>query len=519
MRLLFRTVALLALATLLPAAADPPPAPWVARDIGQPGAPGSIDVTGAPPGGLWMLEGSGAGIFSLADSFQFVYQLVKGDASISARFLNASGGDAKLAAAGLMIRADEAPEAPNFFYAMSAGSGLVVTARGQPGGETDRPAEVGPRSFPEANLALRLQRVGGEITGFYSRDGELWSQAAFPPRSLTALPDEALLGLAVTSHLDGDLTSAAFDRVDLRAGPPAPYSLVACGRDRAVLAQWQSLPGAMGYQVYRGPMGASASQLVRITTEQITGTSFTDVGGELMNGVPYTYAVRGLFPGTGGAPVEGPLVAGTATPAALPPDWSGCSLREPRQTGAAAYDPTRRSFTVRGSGGGLGAGVANNVGVADEIYYVGTPVTGDGQVTVTLTRAPTGNGQALLMLRDGLDPGARYVAIGPTSNRTLFISSRIAPGGAAASLPATTTLGNGVPVPVTLRLVRRGNLITWLYSVDGGRTFRSPGPPVVFSALGGRQVDLPQTLMAGLVVTARNRDQVSEAEFANYRLE
>src|SRR5262249_17854638 len=152
MRQGFPAVALLILATLLPAAADPPPAPWVAREIGQPGAPGSTDVAGSPPDWLWTLQGSGAGIFSLAASFHFVYQRVKGDASVSARFLNASGGDAKLAAVGLMIRADETPESPELFYAMAAGSGLVVTTREQPGGETDRPLEVGPRSAPEGNL-------------------------------------------------------------------------------------------------------------------------------------------------------------------------------------------------------------------------------------------------------------------------------------------------------------------------------------------------------------------------------
>jgi hypothetical protein len=70
-----------------------------------------------------------------------------------------------------------------------------------------------------------------------------------------------------------------------------------------------------------------------------------------------------------------------------------------------------------------------------------------------------------------------------------------------------------VPVPVTLRLVRKGDTITWLYSIDGGRTFRSPGPPATFSS------PLPPTLSVGLAVTARNRDQISEAEFANVRLE
>jgi hypothetical protein len=515
MRRFLLAVSVLILFTILPAAADPPPAPWVARDIGEPGAPGSTDVTSSPTGELWTVLGSGAGIFSLADSFHFVYQPVRGDASFSARFVYADllEGDANLAAVGLMVRADGAPESPNLFYAMSAGSGLIVTSRDQPGGDTSAAIPVGARSTAEVNLGLRLQRLGDQITGFYSRDGLLWSQAAFPPRELPALGEQPLWGLAVTSHLDGGLIRAGFDRVDLRAGPPAPYSLLACGADRQVQLQWPPLPGARGYFVYRGPAGATAGQLARLTTGPVTadpvaGASFTDVGGALVNAVPYTYAVQGLFSGAGNALVAGPLVAVPAIPVVLPPDWSGCSVREPRQVGMAAYNPIRRTYTVRGSGGGFGGGFGGIGLGTDEFYCVAKRMDGDLQATVTLTRAPSGNGLAMLMLRERLDPGARYAAIGPTSNGTLLISRRAKTNGNAANPPATTTLGDGVRAPVTLRLVRKGDTITWLYSTDAGVTFRSPGPPVTFSSLS-------QELYVGLAVTARNRDQVSEAEFAN----
>src|SRR5262245_58521398 len=77
-------------AALLPAGANPPSAPWIDQDIGGPSAAGSTDVDA---NGVWTLRGSGADIWSTADQFHFCYQPVKGDASISARFLGQGGGD------------------------------------------------------------------------------------------------------------------------------------------------------------------------------------------------------------------------------------------------------------------------------------------------------------------------------------------------------------------------------------------------------------------------------------------
>jgi hypothetical protein len=99
--LLHAAIGVLALFAALPAAAAPPASPWVSRDIGDPGAKGSTDVDA---NGVWTVQGSGEDIFDVTDQFHFAYQPVRGDASLTARFLSLQGGSSEWAKAGLMVR-------------------------------------------------------------------------------------------------------------------------------------------------------------------------------------------------------------------------------------------------------------------------------------------------------------------------------------------------------------------------------------------------------------------------------
>src|SRR5262245_2047992 len=91
----FLSLFALTAALAVPAAADPPGAPWITADIGKPPIAGATDIDA---NGVWSLTGSGVmrwgytGEFSITrkDQFHCAYQRVKGDASITARFLGAS---------------------------------------------------------------------------------------------------------------------------------------------------------------------------------------------------------------------------------------------------------------------------------------------------------------------------------------------------------------------------------------------------------------------------------------------
>src|SRR5258708_3841957 len=75
-----------------PAQANPPalPSGWTDADIGSPGATGSATVDA---NGVWTIMGSGGDIEGTSDSFNFAYQKVIGDATITAHFVSMVQGD------------------------------------------------------------------------------------------------------------------------------------------------------------------------------------------------------------------------------------------------------------------------------------------------------------------------------------------------------------------------------------------------------------------------------------------
>ena len=97
---------------------------------------------------------------------------------------------------------------------------------------------AGPALARQANLFLRLQRVGQEIAGFYSRDGRIWTQAGFSPQTLPTLKAEALFGLAVSADYTDRINTGRFSQVTVLPDVSA-YGIRAAAGDRAVTLQWR----------------------------------------------------------------------------------------------------------------------------------------------------------------------------------------------------------------------------------------------------------------------------------------
>jgi regulation of enolase protein 1 (concanavalin A-like superfamily) len=488
--------AALALAMAVPALADAPPTPWVTLDIGPPPTPGSTQVDAK---GVWTLMGSGQprslDSGPILDKLHFACQPVTGDASITAHYLSqkpAAGSNAT-GSVGLMVRGDDTPGAADAEYSMSTYNTAFWT-RLDPEKRLNPIINGGPTNGP-APLFMRLQRAGQEISGFYSRDGAVWFQDV-DPAFLPSLPDKALFGLEARST-SKDLYTGRFDQVQVQSGAVLVPWLRSCAGDRTIVLQWRPLSQATGYYIYSGPANARRDQLVRVNSGPVTGTTFTDMGESLANGVPLTYGVTAVIPGPDGTPAEGPLVTVPATPGMAPPGFTGCSLLEGPVSGSVIYDAIGKVLILRGAGFGLdieGAG-------GDGGYFLNQPVQGNAQITVRMLSWPWGGSlyeQAVLMIRESLDSGARNVLIGihrnpDTPPTGLFRSwrSAIYNPARATMLKALTAL----PATVVLRLTRNGNTITPAYSTDDGKSFTN-GAPVTFDP------PLAQTLYLGPVVTS-----------------
>jgi hypothetical protein len=338
-----------------------------------------------------------------------------------------------------------------------------------------------------------------EITAFYSRDGSLWTQAAAPPEVLSSLKAQALYGIAVTSHSHGDTTVGVFDQVSAQPGQVSVTGLTASGGDRRVLLEWLPLRDSRGYNIYRGPAGASREQLVPLNSSPVREASFLDQGASLANGTPMTYAVAPLLSGAGGSSVEGPAVAVQATPVVTPPGWLASHVGGRPLAGGGSYDASGGVLTLRGSGAGTQAR-------SDEFYFLGQPVEGNVQITVRMRSQPA-TGSAGLMIREGLDMGARRAFLGVNAGLSLLFGTRLAPGGPAGALPAIPAAGGGVRLPILLRLTRQGTEIRFEYAPEAGKPFELAVPPISINP------PLSRRLHVGLAIASGDPGRISEARF------
>jgi hypothetical protein len=181
------------------------PAAWTGLDIGGPGRAGSHTVAGT---GL-TVTGGGADIWGTADQFRYVFRPLTGDGQITARVATLQNTNA-WAKAGVMIRESTAANSRHALMAVSATSGVAFQRRATAGAQTLHTGAAGA-----APRWVRVQRTGNLFTASVSADGSAWTQVG---TETIAMGSAAWIGLAVTSHDNALLSTAAFESVTT----PAP---------------------------------------------------------------------------------------------------------------------------------------------------------------------------------------------------------------------------------------------------------------------------------------------------------
>ncbi len=203
-------------------------APWSNVDVGDVSANGSACYDGTD--GSYEIEASGADIWGSEDEFHYVYQEISGDVDIYARVISLEQTSV-YAKAGIMIRNTLDADSRMALMAMSPGAGIGSDAywlqhRNSDGefmdGDNSTVAQADP--FPSY---MRLVRQGNTITGYTSDTPDNWNQVG---NSLTIPMNQTIyVGLAVTSHNDGVISTATFDDVSIQGSLPtgnsAPVSM------------------------------------------------------------------------------------------------------------------------------------------------------------------------------------------------------------------------------------------------------------------------------------------------------
>ena len=245
-----------------------------------------LDVGAATPagsyvrnGGAFTISGSGADIWDSADAFQFVYQPLSGDGSITARVVSETKANSWVKA-GVMFRETLAGGSSNTMLEVTPGNGAVMQSRATMAGSSA--STHGP--IVSAPHWVRVVRAGDLFTGYISPDNATWVRVG----SYTVrMAPQLYVGLALTSHASGALATAVFDNVTIAQGVlvsvvPASVVVAPGGAQQFAASVVNSANAAVNWQVngvaggngvvgtisisglYRAPITVPASGVVTV---------------------------------------------------------------------------------------------------------------------------------------------------------------------------------------------------------------------------------------------------------------
>ncbi len=181
------------------------PGGWTDLDIGAVGIAGSASYNN----GTFTVAGSGSDIWTAADQFNYAYQSVTNDTSVTARVVTETGA-ASFAKAAVMIRETTATNSIEASVLLTPTNGVAMEVRPTTGAATIN--LVGWVAGPLPPQWIKLARSGNTFTASYSVNGSTWTQLA---STNVTMASTAKAGLAVTSHDNTSLNTATFDNISI----------------------------------------------------------------------------------------------------------------------------------------------------------------------------------------------------------------------------------------------------------------------------------------------------------------
>ncbi len=174
---------------------------WVSTDVGSVGLAGSASNAAD----VWTVRGSGADIWGTDDAFQFLHRPANRSGFVIARITDLEAANS-FAKAGVMVRASLNSNAATAILDVKPDGGIEFMARASTGQSMqylDGAAATGA-------AWLRLGWTSDTVTAFTSADGAQWTVLCAASVSLPLSPE---VGIAVTSHNNGQLATATLDNL------------------------------------------------------------------------------------------------------------------------------------------------------------------------------------------------------------------------------------------------------------------------------------------------------------------
>ena len=217
---------------------------WLVRDVAESawsGAFSSHDIGAGTAAGSFSFDGNtytitadGNDIWGTADAFRYAHKQVSGDFQMTVRVTSLDPVDV-WSKAGVMVRQSLDPGSANAMMATSGSSGGGATFQWRP---TQGASSSSQRLLESAYAVtepacIRLVRQGSTISGYVFVGGR-WQLEG--QTTAVVLTGPVYIGLAVTSHVAGTLTTATFDRACVFSAANLHQDGVIDFKDYAVLA-------------------------------------------------------------------------------------------------------------------------------------------------------------------------------------------------------------------------------------------------------------------------------------------
>ena len=179
--------------------------------------------------------------------------------------------------------------------------------------------------------------------------------------------------------------------------------------------------------------------------------------------------------------------------------WPNRDIGNPVPAGSANYDSNTETWTVQGSGHGIG-------GEADSFHYVYKPLLGDGEIITRVVSVENTDQSAMagVMIRETLNSGSKHANLTITPGDVCEFKLRRDTGSYSES--DTTNLKHIRP-PHWLRLTRSGNQFRAYHSYDGKNWYELAWSP--------QTVVMSRDVYIGLVVSSHADGVLCTAVFYN----
>jgi regulation of enolase protein 1 (concanavalin A-like superfamily) len=254
----------------------PGDSPWEDEDVG------SVNVAGSTTFNFnaVTVRGAGVDIWGTADGFHFVYQTLAGNGEIVAR-VDSLQVTNEWAKAGVMLREALSGGSSHVSAFLTGSRGIVFQRRSVPGGSSTSTGG----STSAAPRWVRIARVGSTFTASESSNGTTWTVVG--SQTITMAPT-LYVGLAVTSHSPGVLTTATFSNITVRStassNQPPSVGLTAPASSATFTA-----PATIAIAANASDADGSVSQVQFFAGSTLLGTDTSS---------PYTYSWTNVAAGS-----------------------------------------------------------------------------------------------------------------------------------------------------------------------------------------------------------------------------